>query len=204
MVFIRQSPPVSPVSGDTTPLLTAHSRHKALAGPSTRPRPSRARGAQAPHRSSAHPLGEHPCPHQGRVRGALSSRPPPGPGPARYPHRPGPPRGGPLRLSASPVAPGPAQTGGTPVPGHRPGPAQPVRWPRAASSAPAGPYGPSPGRHLELQQLLGLLRRQLPLLRRRHFPAASDPPLRHSPELTSHHPHFRPASGRARAPARPR
>lgn len=38
--------------------------------------------------------------------------------------------------------------------------------------------------HLELQQLLRLFRRQLPFLRRRHFAAASDPPLRHSPEVT--------------------
>lgn len=74
------------------------------------------------------------------------------------------------------------------------GPAQPVPCPCTASPAPAGRHG-SPGKwHLELQQLLGLFRRQLPFLRRRHFAAAaaaSDPPLRHSPEVTS--PTFTPA-----------
>lgn len=65
------------------------------------------------------------------------------------------------------------------------GSARPVPCPRTASPAPAGRHGPPGTWHLELQQLLGLFRRQLPFLRRRHFAAAaSDPPLRHSPEVT--------------------
>lgn len=79
-------------------------------------------------------------------------------------------------LSGS-VSPVPPSAGGA-------GPAQPVPCPCTASPAPAGRRGPPGTRHLELQQLLGLFRRQLPFLRRRHFAAASDPPLRHSPEVT--------------------
>lgn len=80
-------------------------------------------------------------------------------------------------LSGS-VSPVPPSAGGA-------GPAQPVPCPGTASPPPTGRHGPPRTWHLELKQLLGLFRRQLPFLRRRHFAAASDPPLRHSPEVTS-------------------
>lgn len=136
--------------------------------------------------------------------------PPPGPGPRGSllsPLHSGPARHPRARsrrslspLSVSPVPPGPAQAGRTPALAGRARPS-PFRARAPPPPLPPAGTGSPPTRHLELQQLLGLLRRQLPLLRRRHFVAASDPSLRHSPELTSAHPHFRPGS-RARARAR--
>lgn len=138
--------------------------------------------------------------------------PPPGPGPRGSllsPLHSGPARHPRARsrrslspLSVSPVPPGPAQAGRTPALAGRARPS-PFRARAPPPPLPPAGTGSPPTRHLELQQLLGLLRRQLPLLRRRHFVAASDPSLRHSPELTSAHPHFRPGS-RARARARAR
>lgn len=151
--------------------------HTARIGPSARHQPGEPRTGAALAPTGARTTG-------------LSPLGPTQPGPTPPPHR-AHSRRGLSRLSGSPALPGPAQAGRAPAPARRASPARSVPARRVYRSRRRARA--SSTRHLELQQLLGLLRRQLPLLRRRHFAAASDPPLRHSPELTS--------SARTSAPA---